>query len=209
MIHKPLNILLLVAIASGGFLAWRSGDERGRLTSTYLRLKQITGDFPIEDPSNVHFLALDTGEKLNFAWRVYIPPNYTQVVKLLQGNQNTSWSSSWSSGAVQAIARVRIRENNQGQLMIYTQMPGGSSLMSLGDPALAGFLRDRWNEVRVEQLGTDGVATIAPDKPAVVLRMTLPDSMADEARKKLEPFIVERHVPVLINMQLDPNAPRP
>lgn len=205
MVHKILNIALLIAIAIGGLLAWRTGEERGRLAARYSRLERITGDFAIDDPSKVYYLALDTGEERHFAWRVYLPPNYTQIIKHNGGHQNTSWSS----GPVQAIARVRIRENDQGQLMIYTQVPGGSSLMTLGDRALADLLRDRWDEVRVEQLGLGGVAAVAPDQPAVLLRLTLPDSMLDEARKKLDSFILERHVPVLLDLQLDPKAPRP
>ena len=174
MAHRILHFALIVAIVVGAVLAWRTSEERSRLTTTYRRLAQITGDFPIDDPSKVYFLALDTGEDLHFAWRVYLPPNYTQIVKDNVGNQATSW---WG-GASQTIARVRIREVDQGRLEIYTRFLGGSSRMSFGDQGLADLMRGRWDEVRIEQLGTGGVATIAPDEPAVLLRMTLPDSMA-------------------------------
>lgn len=205
MISRILNVLLVLAIAVGGVLAWRSGEERSRLTKQYRRLARITGDFAIDDPSKLYYLALDTGEPFHFAWRVYLPPKYRQVLKHNGGHE----SSMWSDGAVQALARVRIRENEQGQYMIYTQMPGGSSLMGLGDKALADLLRDRWDEVRVEQLGKDGVAVVEPDGSAVLLRLTLPDAIQAEARKTLSSYVVDEHVPDVVEIKLDPDVSGP
>jgi hypothetical protein len=39
-----------------------------------------------------------------------------------------------------------------------------------------------------------------------MLRLTLPDSIADEARKTLDSYTVKQHVPVLVDIKLDPNA---
>ena len=111
MVHKALNFAMIVAIVIGGVLAWRTGEERSRLTSAYRRLAQITGDFTIADPSKAYFLALDTGEPLHFAWQIYLPPNYSHVFKYNDGGEH-SWMTA---GAVHTIVQVRIREDDQGR----------------------------------------------------------------------------------------------
>jgi hypothetical protein len=73
MKHKILDVILLLAVLIGRVLAWRTGEERGRLTERHRRLAQVTGDLPIEDPSKVYVLALETGERLHYTRRVYCP----------------------------------------------------------------------------------------------------------------------------------------
>lgn len=202
---KTLDFILLLTVLVGGVLAWQTGRERGRLTERHRLLAQVTGDLPIADPTKVYILALDTGEPLHYAWRVYLPRNYRRILTDGSGSQ----SSGWSSEPDEFIARVRIREDNQGQLEHYYHFSGGSSRMSFGHKSLADFLRGRWDEVRVEQLGAGEVAVIDSGRSAVLLRLTLPELIRDEARRKLDPYTAERHLPVLLNLQLGPTAPEP
>jgi hypothetical protein len=205
MKRRVFDLVLLAATVVGGVLAWQADREQSRLRGEFERLARKTGDLPIADPSRIHVRVLDTGEPLHFAWRVYIPPNYKQVLKGSSGGHSTTWSQD----ARQAIARVRFREDEQGELQVYTRFPGGSSRSGLGDRSLAELLRGRWDEVLVEQLGAADVVAVAPDRPAVLLRLTLPGNLQDEARETLSPHLRERHVPVLFELELLPPTSKP
>ena len=204
---KPglLDWLLILAILGGGTLAWRTGRERGRLEERYARLARMTGDLPIADPSRVYLKALDMGEQLHFAWRVYLPPKYRLILSYRAGGSSTSSSS----GTSEFIARVRFREDEQGLIQVYTHFGGSSSRMGIGDRALADLLRGRWDGLRVEQLGATEPAVLGPDQTAVVLRLTLPDDLHAEARKKLDRSTFEPFVPVLYEVNLGPRASTP
>jgi hypothetical protein len=205
MKHRALDLFLLIVVAIGGALAWQTGRERSRLSGEHARLARITGDLPIADASQVHVQALDTGEPLHFAWRVYFPPNYRQTLRNSNGGEGTSWSSS----STEFIARVVFRQDEQGLLQVYTHFSGGSSRSGLGDKALAELLRGRWDKIRVEQLGAPDLAALGPNQPAVLLRLTLPDDLQAEARKKLPPHTQKRFVPVLFELDLGPKASKP
>lgn len=205
MKHRAFDLLLLVVTALGGILAWQTDREQSRLRGEFERLSRKTGDLLIADPSRVHVRALDTGEPLHFAWRVYLPPNYTQVWRSSSGGQETSWSSF----AREFIARVRFREDEQGILQVYSRTSGGSGRAGLGDRHLAELLRGRWGEILVEQLGAADLVAFEPDRRAVFLRLTLPDGMQDEARVKLSPGVRERQVPVLFQWELGPKTSKP
>src|SRR5688572_19972306 len=192
MVQRVINVLLSAAALIGGLLAAQSGQQRSRLQAEYVRLAQITGDLPIEDPAKVYLKALPTTEPLHFAWRVYLPPNYRQT--LWQKSEGSS--SYWSSNTSEFIARVHFRTNEGGSLQAYTRFMGGSSLMHIGDRRLADLLRDRWDEIQVEQLGAEDVVALAADESAVLLKLTLPENIQAEARQQLPSAIQKRYVPV-------------
>jgi hypothetical protein len=202
------DVLLIGLILLGGILALRTGSERRRLEAEVERLFRASGDLPVGDESRVHVLALKTGEPLHFAWRVYVPPNYKQIITGRGGGGSWSGSSS-SSSAQQFTARVRFREDPDGALQVYSRFSGGSSLMSIGDRPLATFLRDRWNRLRVEQLGAAHLETVPVDGSAVLLRLTLPDDMREEFKQKLPTHPQSRYVPVLYELRLGPNSSEP
>lgn len=205
MRRRAFDLILVLAIVVGGGLAWTSGQERSRLTREHARLARATGDLAIGDPKQIHLVALDTGEPLNFAWRAYFPPGYDQLLGMGKGRQSTNLLT----GPGESISRLRIRENESGNLEYYASFSGGGSWWSYGDKALADLLRGRWDQVRVEQLGSDGVASLDPSKPGVLLRLILPEAMQDEARRKLDPATIDQYVPELLQIQLGPRVARP
>lgn len=205
MKHRAFDLFLLIVVIIGGALAWQTGRERSRLSERHARLARITGDLPIADASRVHVQALETGEPMHYAWRIYYPPSY----KAILGNSDGDWSTSWSSSSSEFIARVVFRQDDEGLLQVYTHFSGGSSQSSLGDEALAKLLCDRWGKIRVEQLGSPHLATLGPNQPAILLRLTLPDDLRAEARKLLSPYDRERYVPVLFELNLGPKASKP
>ncbi len=198
MKQRAVELLLVLVVLVGAVLALWSGQERRRLQAEHTRLAQITGDLPVEDPSKVYLRALPTNEPLHFAWRVYYPPNYRDLLKHGAGSSHSSWSRS----AREFIARVRFREDSKGHLHAYTRFHGGSSTMGLGDRRLSELLQGRWDKIQVEQLGADGIATLETDESAVVLRLTLPRDMQEEARTKLPNYFQDRYSPVLFELTL-------
>jgi hypothetical protein len=81
--------------------------------------------------------------------------------------------------------------------------------MGLGDKALAELLRDRWDKVRVEQLGAPELTILEADQPAVLLRLTLPEDLPREAKKSLSPYAQQQFVPVLFELDLGPRTSKP
>lgn len=81
---------------------------------------------------------------------------------------------------------MRLREDSQGILNVFIKQAGGSSRSALGNRQLADLLRDRWEEVQVEQLACDDVVVIDADEIATLLRLTLSDDLKREADQKLD-----------------------
>jgi hypothetical protein len=205
MKSRLLDLLLLIALVVGGFLAWQTGRERSRLSHRYDMLVRKAGNSPVSDPSKVCIRAIDTGEPLHFAWHIYFPPNYTQTLQTSAGGGMTSWGASSS----EFIGRVRFREDEQGDLRVYTHFGGGSGMMSFGNAGLAKLIRGRGRKIRVEQVGAEGPVTLDPSQSAVMLRLSLPEDMQAEARELLAPHDQKRFIPVLFELDLGTPASNP
>jgi len=61
----------------------------------------------------------------------------------------------------------------------------------------------------VEQLGAGGVATVAPDESALILKLTMPESIQEEAFQKLPANMQKRYVPVLYELHVGPRPTVP
>jgi hypothetical protein len=198
--RRVIDSLLLVVAVVGGYLAWQTGRERILLAQHYRRLARAAGDIVVVDPSKIHVHALDTGEPLHFAWRVFLPANYAQVWHATTGGAGNTRRAKQT----EFIARVRLRPDDQGKMQIYARTNMAASLASLGSDALNDLLRGRWNKLKAEQLGATGTAVIDPSEKAVFLRLTLPDDLADEARRKLPPQEQKRYFPLVFELALGP-----
>ena len=205
MKHGLFDWFLIALVLGGGAMAWSTGLERSRLTARHERLVKTTGELPIKDASKIHALALYTGEPLHFAWHFYFPPNCTRRLTYRFGAQ----TSSLTCPLADSIGRVRLRQNDDGTIQFYFHFGGGSLGMGLEDHELAELLRGRWDRVKIERLGAPEVAVIKPDQPAVLLRITLPDELADEARTKLSSQFQNQFVPVVFEVKLSPPTPVP
>jgi hypothetical protein len=201
---RPLEWTLLAIVVIGGGLAWQSGWERARLTRDRDRLAQITGDLTIADPTKLHIQALEKTAPLDFAWRIYLPPNF----QLIRSASTGGSGSSSSSGAHEFVARVRFRVDEKGLLQVFARFSGGHSVAGLGDERLADLLHDRWGAIRVEQLGAKEGVAMSKGESAVLLRLSLPDAMQAEARQKLTPADRDRFVPTLYELKLGPDPPQ-
>jgi hypothetical protein len=205
MMQRWLNRVLIAGILLGGLLAWQSGQERTRLQAEYRRLSTITGELAIDDPAKLSIRAIDTGEPLHFAWRVYIPPSYRQIVKRSTGGS----SSSSSSSPRHFIARVRFQLDEQGYLRAYSRFAGGGWGETLGDRRLGELLQGGWNKIEARQLGAGDVASLAAGDSAVLLCLTLPREMQEAARQALPADMQKAFVPVLYELTLGPGPAKP
>ena len=59
----------------------------------------------------------------------------------------------WPCPSGDSIARVRFRRDDQGLMKVYIQFGGISTRLDLGDNELAELMQDRWDKVKIEQLG--------------------------------------------------------
>jgi hypothetical protein len=197
---RVVDILLLAVIAVGGVFVWKTGQERSRLTARYGRLAAITGELKITDTTKVHFQALETDDPMHFAWRIYYPPKYKPLIA--GDDYDGGW---WSKEPTESIGRVRFHVTERGDLDHYVRFPGGGQ-WGLREPgAPAKFLIDHWNELQIEQIGTDGLAVVNLDETVSLLRITFPDDLRAEA----ETLFPERLVPVYYELKLGPDAAKP
>jgi hypothetical protein len=194
-----LDWFLLLVVLVGSFLAWQTGRERSRLTERHSRLARLAGDLPIIDPTKLHALALQTGDPLHFAWRIYVPPNYSPQ---LRGSGMAI--ALGSARASEFIARVRVRPDDKGDMQVYTHFGNTTSGTSLGMQAIVSVLENRWDKLKVEQLGAHALTVIKADQPAVLLRLTLPDDLHSEVRKKVSLNGQKQSLPVLFELNLGP-----
>lgn len=201
MTRKVIDLVLLAIVLAGGMLAWQAGHERARLEQHYDRLVEVAGELPVDDPTLIYLKALNTGDPLHFAWRVHLPAKTHLDVRSKTVN---GWSrGSWSCSAPKDfIARVRLREDDQDVVYIYTKFVDGSSQSGVGSPGLARLLREHASELKVEQVGKPGVAVLDPKAktPKILLRVVVPDSLRD----KLPPDLPARFFPNLVELTVGP-----
>jgi hypothetical protein len=75
----------------------------------------------------------------------------------------------------------------------------------MGNTALAAVLRDRWNGLRVEQVGVDNVAVIDPGEDITLLRIVLPDELRDDVKAAIPDDEWQRYFPVLYKFGIGPD----
>ncbi|MEA1952142.1 MAG: hypothetical protein U9N87_12210, partial [Planctomycetota bacterium] len=155
---KILNALLLIAAIFGGVCTFQKSRQHRDLLTEINGLESKVGELAIVDPSKVHVRAIDTGEDLHFAWRIYLPAGFRATWQ----HRNGGNSMTTRSDPCEFIARLRVYEGDQdglashrnGRLHVYYKGSGGSSRATLGDRKLADMLRGRLSEIKVEQLGS-------------------------------------------------------
>ena len=194
---KLLQLALVAVSLVGLVFVWQTGQQRQASRLEYERLIRLVGDLPLTDPGKIHVLALDTGEPLHFAWRIYLPPKCSFHARYQSGS-----SSSYYSDPQEFIARVRFREQPDGRMQIYTKFAGGSGQSGFGDDSLANFLRGRWDQIGVEQLGTGKPAILDLDKEARLLRLTLPDDLHAQATEKVDARSLQEKLPLLFEVHI-------
>lgn len=188
MAIKVINTVLVIVIVIGALFTYQASVWRRWLLAEQTRLEAKVGSLLISDPTKPHVRAVPTGDEMHFEWRVYVPPGMA-----FKWGQSVGGDSgeSWHSSAVEFTARVRLRENEQGELGVFSfsKQQDDNCWVKLGDRELAELLRGREGQIQVEQLGLERDAVIEPDEVVTVLRLTLSDDMKQEAEKKLDSHV--------------------
>jgi hypothetical protein len=206
--YRPLDAILLLIALAGGVFVWRTGQEQARIRAKIERMSRTAGDLVVTDPSRVHVLALDTGEPLHFAWRVYLPADFDLVQQVTSG-QPVGVSHASSSPSRELILRVRFRENAEGALNLYESLEDSNFRTSFGDESLAKVLHGRFDKVLVEQLGTRTQASVGVDEPLDLLSLRLPADMEAEVLKEMLPAKRARYDPQFFRFSFGPEAKKP
>ena len=184
MALKTLNTVLLLLLAIGIVLAYRAASVHRHLLAEQTRLEAEVGDLPIRDASKPHFHAIPTGEKMHFLWRVYFPVETGWQWK------EDGYLQPWlpQEEPTEFVLRIRLRENDRGEVEVFSEKPGTASKGRLGNDKLDELLRAHWDELKVEQLGREKVAVVDLERVTTVLRVALPDALKERARLILDPY---------------------
>jgi hypothetical protein len=209
--HKLLDAILLLIALIGGVVVWQTGREQGRLRAKIEQMTRTTGDFPITDPPKIHVLALDTGEPLHFAWRIYLPADYELVErrKDVPAPVPQPASPPGSTPSRELILRVRFREDAEGHLNLYQVHEHSSSRGSFGEESLTKVLHGRFDKVHVEQLGKPGLATVGVREPLDLLRLKLPADMEAEILEGTSPDERANYDPYFFEYCFGPDPKQP
>ncbi len=208
MTRKLLDGILLLAALVGFALVWQEGRSQDRLRARYEQLTRGTGDFSIIDPSRIHVLALDTGEPMHFAWRVYLPANY-ELIPRGRGSGVVSASPPSECPSRELILRVRFREDAGGRLNLYQVNEGSSSRGAFGHQSLSKVLHGRFDKVLVEQLGTPNLVSVGADEPLNLLRLKLPADMDAEMIREMSPSERASYNSEFFELSFGPEPKRP
>lgn len=199
-----VECLVGIAILVGAIRAVQSGRERSELRTEYQRLVRKVGELAISDTTKVWVSALETGDPMHFAWRVYLPANHHFRVRHQGGS-----SSSNRPDSAEFVARVRFRMSDSGHLQVYGHYGSGSHLGSRGSGEVAQFIQQHWERFQIEQLGSEGAVSLEPTDSATLLRITVPDDLQAEMRELLSPHASSEFVPEYFAVHLGPSRSNP
>lgn len=202
MIRRVLDVLLLSIALAGTVPALRTAREVRRLTIERDRLAKIAGDLVVVDRSKTHWLALDTGEPMHFAWHVYTPANCRLILR-----SDTVPEASFGFPQGELIVRLRFRDDLQRNKLIFINFEGHESYTYSLDATASGLMRDYEKTLKIEQGGALATAVVDPARPFVLLRITLPQEAVSDAEKKLDERL-RKKLPVLYQLTI-PAATKP
>lgn len=215
MRYRLLDAILLLIALAGGVFIWWTGQEQARIRAKIERLTRTAGDLVVTDPSRVHVMALDTGEPLHFAWRLYLPADYGLVPRgTLPDSVSVSPAPVGGSPAPsfpsrELIVRVRFRESAEGRLNLYKTHEHGSDRTQFGTVSLAKVLHDRFDKVLVEQLGTRAPVSVGVDEPLDLLSLRLPADIEADYLKEMSPAERAKYNPQFFQFFFGPDAKQP
>jgi hypothetical protein len=193
-----INIALTLVAFYGAFVVVREARLNERLAEQHRILAAEIGFLDVSDPSKVHVVALASEDPLHFRWRIYLPDNYSVIWR------TNEWGDGKhsSTGPQNFVAQVRFRKSEYGFVRIFKDLGSSGGVGSLGGRELETFLRDRWDEIEMLQLGAGGPAVIEPQELTTLLQLRMPEAMAEEAAEFLPASWARQVVPVLYEVRV-------
>ena len=194
---RLINITLSFLAIVGAIAAFRESSSNEGLMKEYRALAAETGYLDVSDSSKVHVVALPSEDPLHFRWRIYLPN------KCSINWRTNQWGdvSDSSTGPSDFIAQVRLRIDDGGYVRVFKDLEAYGGVGSLGGREFQEFMLERWHEVEIMQLGSDGPASLDPEDVTTLLRIQMTKKMADEAESVLPASWAKQIVPVLYQLQ--------
>lgn len=194
---RLINITLALLAICGVSIAFYESSLKRDLLEEHRVLAAETGYLDVSDSNKVHIVALPSENPLHFCWRIYLPDKCTLIWKTGQ-LVNGDFSSK---GPQNFIAHVHLRKDEDGFVRIFEDFTTVSSFGRLGGRELQNFMRDRWADVEISQLGKGGPVVVEPGNVETLLKLQLPDNIADEAESVLPASQGRRVAPVLYQIR--------
>lgn len=174
MVARLFKVLLGIAAICGGVRTFQEAATQWKLAGEYRRLAATWGDLELSDPFRVHVLALDTGDPLHFAWRMYLPPDCTGAWDWSSCGRQTSrsrWQNvSSSSIPYDGICRVRFRKDARLGWQVLTVSGTTSSLLPI-EPSLARQLDRGIQTLRVTRAGAARSESFGPEELVTLIQI--------------------------------------
>ncbi|MCY2982178.1 MAG: hypothetical protein NTY15_00900 [Planctomycetota bacterium] len=180
-----VDALIIVLTLIGGYLAVQSGRQRASLSSQVARIEKRIGTLPISDPRLVHIQALETENPLEFKWRVYLPANFKMTQVVHSDSSASTRGRMHLSDPKELIAKVQFRENN-GRIECYSDFGPAFSVMEFPQSMHAAVLREKVDQLQIEQLGKNGLVTFEPDEEFTILRITVPIELQESMKSRFD-----------------------
>jgi hypothetical protein len=199
--RRVINGLLLLGIAAGGTMAWRTDRQRARLQTEFQRLARIIVGLTVDDKSKIYIQALETGDPRHFAWKVYLPP--VPGLELRTSGMIAGFGSDTNPSG-EFLVRVGFHKYKQGRWGVYTQYGSSTDWRTFGDKELADLLHNHWDEIHIEQAGAPVPLMVDPKAPTVLLRLMLPDDLRAAVRARVRPDSKDEPGQPLLELQFGP-----
>lgn len=166
---RLINGCLLILAVVGACFSIRAGLGYQHLRAKHRKLIAKVGRLQIEHPDKAHFVAIDTGEPLHYAWQMYVPASFDTQWKILGAGDGGS------SGSLQPyfdLVRVRVRKQANGGATLWIKELGGSRMLGLDARQLALLEGQRF---AIEQLGSEGTAVVGREQVVTLIRLSDPE----------------------------------
>jgi|GEM_PF-5717187 len=176
MIRITNSLLIATIIVGVGMLVRQHAfvrdlrTERNRLGAKY-------GILSIKDPSKFYVRRIETDEPTtNFCWRIYCPAGVSTQHATVWGIGESSSGTGGTKGEGEFVFRCRFVLDN-GALELHSLRTNGSERTNFGDPELAKFVVEHWDELTVEPIA-DGA--YGKEEVLSFLTVRIPPPLLDE-----------------------------
>lgn len=206
------DLLLIAAIVPLAVWAWQTVGERSRLEATLARYESRVGRLDVPDRGKIYLQAVPTGSPTEFAWRAFYPAA-TSISCRFDSELGLLGDLGFGLGGSgkEEFTTIHLRAKAGGGVEVWFSQVGVHPQSTIGDRAISELIRGRWDQLRVERAGVDGVLVVDPKVPLVLIRILLSPEMMAEAEASGSPLAGKLTTPEIFRITLNPpnNLPRP
>jgi hypothetical protein len=135
MVARAIRVVFVILILCGSVIALKKGQEYRSLIAEKIRLTNIVGYLPIDDPTKIYVKRIVTDDPRKLSWRVYMPADYAEEERY---RAHSSSGSSQSGGtpilARERMIRISFRILSDRRLGVFAQQEGTSRHFNIEVP---------------------------------------------------------------------------